>query len=204
MQLYYHPLSGHSHRVKLFLSLMNEPVELIEVDTHRGENKTNEFLRMNRFGQVPVLKDGDSVVSDSNAILVYLATKFQRDDWLPKDPVSAALVQRWLSVAAGELAYGLVAARRARLFSAKPVPKGVLSRSYALLNVLDADLEDRNWLAGRMTLADVALYPDVARAPEGDIDLTLYPYVQAWLCRIESLPRFVPFRKTPAGIAIPA
>lgn len=201
MRLYHHPLSGHSHRVRLFLSLVNEPVELVEVDIRCGENKTNEFLKMNKFGQVPVLKDGDIVLADSNAILVYLAKKLRREDWLPEDPIGAASVQRWLSVAAGEVAYGMAAARRTVLFGAQRVPDDVVSRSYALLNVLDEELETRDWLTGRLTLADIALYAYVARAPEGGIDLTSYPYVQTWLCRIESLPHFVPFAKTPAGLA---
>jgi glutathione S-transferase len=201
MLLYCHPLSGHSHRVRLFLSLINQPVELVEVDIRRGEQKTNEFLKMNSLGQIPVLRDGDVVIGDSNAILIYLARKYRREDWLPEDPVGAAQVQRWLSIAAGELAYGMAAARRMRLSSAKPIPEDVTSRAYALLNILDNELEMRDWLTGRLTLADIALYAYVARAPEGGIDLTDYPHVQAWLCRIESLPHFVPFGKTPAGLA---
>ncbi|WP_025659664.1 glutathione S-transferase family protein [Rhizobium sp. IBUN] len=201
MLLYCHPLSGHSHRVRLFLSLINQPVELVEVDIRRGEQKTNEFLKMNSLGQIPVLRDGDVVLGDSNAILIYLARKYRREDWLPEDPIGAAQVQRWLSIAAGELAYGMAAARRMRLSSAKPIPEDVTSRAYALLNILDNELEMRDWLTGRLTLADIALYAYVARAPEGGIDLTDYPYVQAWLCRIESLPHFVPFVKTPAGLA---
>ncbi|CCM77277.1 glutathione S-transferase family protein [Rhizobium mesoamericanum] len=196
MLLYCHPLSGHSHRVRLFLSLINQRVELVEVDIRRGEQKKNEFLKMNRLGQVPVQSDGDVVLGDSNAILIYLAKKYRRADWLPD-----AQVQRWLSIAAGELAYGMAAARRTRLFSAKPVPGDVTSRSYALLKVLDSELEIRDWLTGKLTLADIALYAYVARASEGGIDLTDYPYVQAWLRRIESLPHFVPFFKTPPGLS---
>ena len=205
MQLFYHPLSGHSHRVRLFLTLVNEPFELVEVDILRGEQKTDEFLKMNRFGQVPVLKDGDTVLADSNAILIYLAKKLGRDDWLPEDPLGAAAVQRWLSVAAGEVAYGVATARRIRISGPKAVPEEVLSRSYGLLNVLDDELETRNWLAASSpSLADLAVYGYVARAPEGGIDLTIYPNVQSWLCRVESLPGFVPFAKTAVGVAAPA
>ncbi|MFX5085475.1 glutathione S-transferase N-terminal domain-containing protein, partial [Acinetobacter baumannii] len=73
----------------------------------------------NPFGQVPVLEDDGVVIADSNAILVYLAKKAGRGDWLPEDPVGAAAVQRWLSVAAGELAYGPAAARLVTVFGAK-------------------------------------------------------------------------------------
>jgi glutathione S-transferase len=205
MQLYYHSLSGHSHRVRLFLTLVKEPFELVEVDIRRGEQKAPEFLKMNRFGQVPALKDGDVVLADSNAILIYLAKKLQRADWLPNDALGASAVQRWLSIAAGEVAYGVAAARRIRISGAKPVPEEVLSRSYALLNVLDDELVEKDWLAtSRPTLADLAVYGYVARAPEGGIDLTDFPYVQAWLCRVESLPGFVPFAKTAVQPAVPA
>ena len=67
--LYRHPLSGHSHRVQLLLSLLGLDVTLVDVDLAAGEHKQAEFLRRNRFGQVPVLEDGDSVIADSNADL---------------------------------------------------------------------------------------------------------------------------------------
>src|SRR5688572_20069400 len=94
MKLYYHPLSGHAHRVRLFLSLIGVAHELVQVDLMAGAHKAPAFLQMNRFGQVPVLDDDGVIVSDSNAILVYLAKKHRRGDWLPETPESAAAVQR--------------------------------------------------------------------------------------------------------------
>ncbi|MFP3546921.1 glutathione S-transferase family protein [Rhizobium sp. SIMBA_035] len=204
MQLYHNPVSGHSHRVRLLLSLLDVPVELVLVNLAKGEHKTQKFLALNAFGQVPVLVDGTTVLADSNAILVYLAMKYPDEGWLPEDPVGAAQVQRWFSVAAGELAYGPAAARRIRLFSPNPVTEDVLGRSVRLLTLLDAELTGKDWLvAGRPTVADVSLYGYVARSPEGGVDLTEYPYLQAWLGRVEMLPRFVPFEKKGAGIDVP-
>ncbi len=119
MKLYHHPLSGRAHRARLFVSLLGLPHELIEVDLASGAHKKPEFLALNPFGQVPVLDDNGTVVSDSNAILVYLAKKNGRTDWLPDDAQAAAAVQRWLSVAAGEVAYGPAAARLITVFGAK-------------------------------------------------------------------------------------
>lgn len=73
IKLFRHPLSGHAHRVELFLSLLNVPTELVFVDLANGAHKTPEFLAMNPFGQVPVIDDNGVVLSDANAILVYLA-----------------------------------------------------------------------------------------------------------------------------------
>ncbi len=194
MKLYHYPVSGHSHRVRLFLSLIGVDAELVQVDLGSGENRAAPFLALNRFGQVPVLEDGDTIVSDSNAILVYLAKKYERSDWLPEDPAGAAAVQRWLSVAAGQIAYGPGAARLVALFNARFDMAEVSARAHAILKLIDAELDTRVWIAAsRPTLADVALYSYIARAQDGRIALTSYPAVQAWLARIETLPGFVPF-----------
>ena len=104
------PLSGHSHRVQLALSLMGLPHQVVQVDLKNGAHKSPEFLKLNPFGQVPVLDDDGTTLFDSNAILVYLATKYDNDRrWLPRDPKGQADVQAWLSVAAGQIAFGLAA-----------------------------------------------------------------------------------------------
>jgi glutathione S-transferase len=167
-----------------------------------GAHKTPDFLKMNPFGQVPVLDDDGEYVSDSNAILVYLAKKAGRTDWLPDDLKSAAAVQRWLSVAAGEIAYGPAAARLVTVFGAKFNPDEVIARAHAVLGKLETQLSDREWLVGeRPTIADVAIYSYVARAPEGNVDLSTYPAVNRLLRRIEALPGFVDFIGTPVGLA---
>ncbi len=202
MKLYYHPLSGHSHRAHLFLSLLGVEHELVEVDLMKAEHKSAEFLALNRFGQVPVLADGDTVVADSNAILVYLARKLNRTDWLPQTPAGEAAVQRWLSVAAGELAYGPAAARLITVFGAARNAEEVIGRAHATLKVVDQELAGREFIVGaHPSIADVALYSYIARAPEGNVDLSGYPNVNDWLRRIEALPGFVEFRKTPVGLA---
>jgi glutathione S-transferase len=172
------------------------------VDIKRAEQKSEAFLALNPFGQIPVLVDGQTVVADSNAILVYLAKKFGRTDWLPEDAVGAARVQRWLSVAAGQLAFGPAAARLITLFNAPFRPEEVIGRAHGILKLINSELASHDWIAGdRPTIADVALYSYVARAPEGKIDLAPYGAVQAWLQRIEALPNFVPFVETPLATA---
>jgi len=201
MKLYYHPLSGHSHRARLFLSLLGIEHELIQVDLAAAEHKSAEFLKLNRFGQVPVLVDGDTTIADSNAILVYLARKSGKTDWLPQTPALEAAVQRWLSVAAGEIAFGPAAARLITVFGAKYNAEELIARAHRILTLIDEELAGREFIAQpHPTIADVALYSYIARAPEGNVDLSFYPNVQAWLRRIEALPGFVEFQKTPVGL----
>lgn len=202
MKLYYHPISGHAHRARLFLSLIGADVEISEVDLAKGEHKTPEYLAMDRFGQVPLLADDGTIIADSNAIMIYAAKKFGRTDWLPEDAVGAARVQRWLSVAAGHIAFGPAAARMVTIFKAGFNPQEVIDRSHTILKLIDAELADRVWIAANNpTIADVALYSYIARAPEGNVDLAGYANVRAWLERIEALPGFVEFGQTPVGLA---
>ena len=203
LKLHRYPLSGHSHRVHLALSLMGLPFDLIDVDLMKAAHKSPEFLKLSPFGQVPVLEDGDTVVFDSNAILVYLAAKFDPTGrWLPRDAKGQADVQAWFSVAAGQIAFGPATARLITVFGAQRDAKDAIARAHALLKVMDARLGSSAFLTGTAAnLADVAAYSYIAAAPEGNVDLAAYANVRGWLARIEALPGFVPFHKTAVGLA---
>ena len=198
LRLHAFELSGHAHRVELFLSLLGIPCERIEVDLMKGAHKRPDFIALNPFGKVPVLEDGDVVLPDSNAILVYLAMRYDETArWLPRDPVLAAKVQRWLSVAAGELAAGPGAARLVNVFGAKLDHEQAKRVAASLYDVMDRVLSSSPYLvSAEPTLADVALYSYTAVAGEGDISLEPWPHVRAWLTRIEALPGFVPMHRT--------
>jgi len=201
IKLYRHPLSGHAHRVELMLSLLNLPTELVFVDLANGEHKKPEFLAINPFGQVPVIDDNGTLISDSNAILVYLAQKYGSGSWQAQDPLTAARIQRWLSVAAGQVAFGPAAARLITVFGAAFNAEEVIARSHAVLKLMDSELTDRKFLVGaEPTIADVANYSYIAHAPEGNVSLEAYPNVRAWLQRVEALPGFVPMQRTAAGL----
>ncbi len=202
MKLHHFPLSGHSHRAALFLSLLGVNADIIDVDLANGEHKKPDFLKLNPFGQVPVLEDGAVIISDSNAILVYLATKLGRKDWLPDEAQAAARVQRWLSVAAGEIAYGPAAARLITVFGADFRVDEVIARAHRILGLINAELERQRFIAGdRPTIADVALHSYIVSAPEGNVDLSRHPEIGHWLARIEALPGFLAFPKTAIGLA---
>ncbi|MFJ3152300.1 glutathione S-transferase family protein [Pseudomonas hunanensis] len=201
IKLYNFPKSGHAHRIELMLSLLNLPTELVFVDLAKGAHKQPDFLALNPFGQVPVIDDNGTVIADSNAILVYLAKKYDNGTWLPEEPAAAARVQRWLSVAAGPLAFGPAAARLVTVFGASFNTDEVISRAHTLLKVIDAELAKTPFLAGSTpTIADIANYSYIAHAPEGNVSLEPYANVRNWLARIEALPRFVPMPRTVIGL----
>jgi glutathione S-transferase len=183
------------------LSLLELPYELVNVNLLAGEHKRADFLAKNSFGQVPVIEDGEVTVADSNAILVYLAERYdEAGRWWPRSPEGKAAVQRWLSVAAGQLASGPAAARLVCVFKRDLDHGRALAVAEQLLKQLEQELSARDFLVGSTpTLADVALYAYVAHAPEGKVSLEPYAAVQRWLRRIERLPGFVPMQAAKVG-----
>jgi glutathione S-transferase len=205
LKLHRFPLSGHSHRAELFISLLGLPCELIDVDLPSRAHKQPEFLALNTFGQVPLLEDGKAVIADSNAILIYLASKYGKDqtiDWLPADPLRAALVHRWLAIAAGPIAFGPARARLKTVFKASVDAADAIARAEALFAVMEVELQRAPFLIGdTITIADISAYTYIAHAPEGNVSLQPYPHLRSWLARIEALPGFVGMPKTAVGLA---
>jgi glutathione S-transferase len=198
-------MSGHCHRVELMLSLLGRPVEI--VDLPPGSQKSPAFLAMNPFGQVPVIEDDGFVLADSNAILVYLATRYDpARQWYPTDAEGAARVQRWLSVAAGPLFSGPAVARLVGLFDAKHDLARAQAVAAGVLGVMEAHLAAGGpFFTGQTpTIADIALYSYTAHAPEGHIPLDPYPAIRDWLHRIEGLPGFVPLVRSVPKFGGPA
>ncbi|MFC3122825.1 glutathione S-transferase family protein [Agaribacter flavus] len=199
IKLYRNPLSGHCHRVELMLSFLDIPYETIDLDMANGAHKAPEYLKISPFGQVPAIDDNGFTLADSNAIIIYLNNKYNDGyEWYPEDPVKAAEVQRWLSVAAGEIAYGPCAVRLVKVFGAGLDYEGAKQKTLGLFSVLEPILQDRDFLAGNViTLADVAGYSYISHVPEGGVSLEPYPSIQAWLAKIEAHPRFVGMKRSP-------
>ncbi|WP_339773243.1 glutathione S-transferase [uncultured Paraglaciecola sp.] len=194
------PLSGHAQRAELFANLAGIAHDVINVDLAAGEHKEAPFLALNPAGQVPVLEDGDVVISDSNAILVYLARKYA-PAFLPLDPELEAQVQKFLSLAAGEIAFGPCAARLITVFNAPLDADFAKATADKVLSKLEAHLIGREFLVGdSVTIADVAIYTYTAHAPEGNVSLEAYPNVRRFLTNVEALDGFKPMATTKAGL----
>lgn len=201
IKVYSSPVSGHAHRVRLLLSFLRLPHEIVNVPL--SDLKKPGFLAMNPFGQIPVIVDGDFVLADSTAILVYLATKYDDGTWLPRKAIEAAAVQRWLSFASGAIASGPNAARLVMQFSVALDHDRAKAVSEQLFAIIEKELSTNKFAIGdQPTIADIAAYAYIALAPEGDISLEPYSAIRAWLQRVEALPHFVPMHKGgPATLA---
>lgn len=190
--LHGHPLSGNTHKVRLLLGFLHLAYDEIAIDLAGGEHRQPDFLAVNAFGQVPVLTDEDGTrLHDSQAILTYLGARYGSGAWWPQTADGQGLVTQWLSFSANEIHNGL---NLARLHFLLDVPVD-LAAAQALgrksLDLLEQHLSGREWLeTERPTVADCAVFPYVALAPEGKVTLDGYPATGRWMLRVRALPGF--------------
>ncbi|MCP9929219.1 glutathione S-transferase [Cyanobium sp. AMD-g] len=194
IKLYGHEMSGNSYKVRLLLELLRIEYEWVKVDLMTGEHKSPEYLALNPFGQVPLLTDGETKLADAQAILVYLARQYGGERWLPLEALPLAMVVRWLSTTAGEIRQGPENARLHYLFGATAINiERAHQKAEQILTQLNQHLTTHTWLEfERPTIADIAVFPYVALARDGQIELDAYPNVLTWINRVKELPGYIP------------
>ena len=185
-------LSGPTYKAGLALSLMGQPFAYKHVDLRAGAHKQPDYLAINRFGQVPALVDGDLKLCQSGAILLHLADKFGKMGGRTAE--EKARVREWLFWEFDRLASNIYrprAIKRGFMKADDNVHQLYLHQAGDALKVLDGALAKSSFLVGdEATIADVAVYGDVAYAEEAAIDLSPYANVKAWMGRVEKLPGF--------------
>jgi glutathione S-transferase len=193
MKIYNVDVSGNCYKVRLLLSLLDVDYEIVPINIAKREQKSPYYLEKNPLGEIPVLEDGDLILRDSQAILVYLARKYGNDDWLPSDPREMGLVMQWLFTACNEIARGLADSRYYTKFKINLDIEKAHKISSSILTVINHHLENKAWLElNRLTIADIACFPYIALANEGGISLDPYANIQEWIERIKQLPKFIP------------
>lgn len=190
--LYDLELSGNCYKVRLLSAFLGVPLDIAPVDFLAGDHKKSPVIDLNPFGELPVFVDGDVVLRDSQAILVYIARKWGGEAWLPSDPAGMAYVMQWLMVAENEVARGPNDARLHDKFGYSLDVSAARGKAKRLLDILQARLAARHWLAlDRPTIADIACMPYIALGHEGGVSLEGHRAVAAWVDRVKALPGFV-------------
>jgi len=192
MKLYDLELSGNCYKVRLFLSLIEKEYELTPVDFLAGEHKQAPLIELNPFGEIPILVDDQLVLRDAQAILVYLASKYASDGWLPSDPAEKAQVVEWLMVAENEIARGPNDARLHDLFSYELDHATAVKISTKVLDLFEQHLSKNSWLAtDRVTIADIACFPYLALGHQGRVPIGERPNIHEWISRIKAMNNFI-------------
>ena len=203
IRLYDYILSDDCYKVRLLISMLRIDVTTVKVNFHPGgDHRQPDFLALNPRGTLPVLTDNDLVLPGALPILTYLAqTHDPARRWYPADPAGAATVLSWLAFAEHDLR-PISEARARNLFGLDDPLEPLQLAGAAALEILEdhlavGELTGRHWVAAdhptadHPTIADLALFPAVAMAPEGGLALVTKPAVWRWIDRVKRLPGFI-------------
>ena len=200
LTLYDYALSGNCYKVRLLLALLEVPHTLHPVDFYPGrEHKSPWFLALNPLGQLPVVRDGDLVLRDAQAILVHLASRYDAaGSWYPlAAPERLGSITSWLMFADALSASASAARLHDGMFYDFDVDR-CRARAHELFRIVDehlwfAEQVGSAWLCPgeRPTIADIACFPYVMLSEEGGIARRDYPALRRWTDRIRQLPGFI-------------
>jgi glutathione S-transferase len=183
------PISGNTYKVRLLLRQLAIPHQVVRLDIAGGAVRTKEYRKVNPFGRVPYIVDGEFGLAESNAILLYLA---RGTPLLPGDAQSQALVQQWMFFEQNQVELAIGIPRFWKKFGVEQ-PEALWEhyqgRAVASLKVLERHLAARKWFVGEgYSVADIALFAYTHLAPDAGHDPAQFPSVSAWLQRVREQP----------------
>jgi glutathione S-transferase len=198
IKLYNYELSGNCYKLRLLMNMLGVEYQAVAIDFYPGrQHKSADFLEINPFGQLPVLEDGELRLRDAQAILVYLATRYDaRRTWYPDDPAAMGRIAMWLATA-DDITRTASAARLHDALGYELDIEKARRGAHELFRVIDEHLSDmeaigQHWLAAtHTTIADIACFPYIAMSEEGGIPRDDYPAIRRWIERVKQLPGFI-------------
>jgi len=179
----------------MMLGFLDIDHELVPVNWATGEHKSESYMVVNPRAQIPAIDDAGAVIWDSQAILAYLARRYDTSgQWFPEDPLTLTRVMQWLMLANEEIA----ALAWARVTVVMKKPRDGLAvlqnKGRTGIAILNSALAEIQWLAGtdNPTIGDVACFPYTGMAEQGEISLKDFSHVDRSIADIKALPRYTP------------
>ena len=205
------PGSHHARRVALLIHELGLDVEQRPMDVRPkgmgGANDTPEFLALNPYGKVPVLQDGDLVLTESNAIMGYLAERHGFNPLWPADLAERAQIVKWQFLQAGHLSSatdGFLYENLMKPMMGQQPDEAALARLtesfHRCAAVIDAALSDSDYLvAGRLTCADLSVVSALMYARAAQIPVAEHAPLAAWAARMQDRPSWRETEPPPMG-----
>jgi len=203
MRLYHHPLSFNARRAVMAALHLGAKVDLVVVDLAKGAQRAPEYLKMNPNGRVPVLDDDGFFLTESCAIMQYLADKTPGQTVYPQDLRARADVNRWLFWCAHHFAPAISILNWERvvkpMIGAGPIDPAMVERGEAqvkqVAEVLDEHLAAESkrgggptWIAqGRLTLADLAIASPLMSIGPAKLPVSGLARLLSWFEQVQEL-----------------
>lgn len=196
MKIFHSPFSSNAKKALMTALQLGLSLERVNVDLPKLEQRKPEFLALNPNGKVPVLVDGDFVLTESQAIMAYLADATPGQTLYPTELRARADVNRWMFWSANHWGPAISILNWERqvkkiVGQGDPDPSQV-ARGEALFHdfakVLDAHLSDREWISGKaLSLADISIGCPLMVAVPAQLPLAGYANIQKWFARLQAL-----------------
>ena len=195
IKLYDNPLSGNCFKVKLLLVQSKIPFESIIIDVFKGESRKAPFLQINNAGKIPAIDDNGFILNESNAILLYLAEKYNKN-LLSENLDERGKIYSWILYNKTSVDPNLAKARAIKKFfpSDKQNVKELefLQREgIKSLELIDKHLSGNDFFVNNYSVADIAMYPYIKLSYEGGIDIDIFKNITLWMNRVENTREFI-------------
>ena len=199
MEIIDYPLSERSYPLRLLMAQLNiENQTIIAEELISKQNISRNILKISPLGDYPILIDGDKTVWSSTACLIYIASKYDKENnWYPQAPEILAQIHEWLFIAT-ELSYTIGNLRNHEIFLQEENDISLKKKSaYNLLKKFETQLwknslNEKNWLIGNTpTIADLVCFSHIIFSDQATISLMDFPHIKKWLKRIHNLPKFI-------------
>lgn len=184
--------TSNGRKIAILLEELQLPYNFHPINIGKGEQFSPAFLQINPNGKIPAIVDPDGPdgkeisVFESGAIMIYLAEK-TNSGLLPKDPRDRTRVMEWLMFQMGGVGPQLGQALHFYKYADEKIQYGIdryMKEAHRIYSVMDKWLADKTFFAGDYSLADISIYPWIARHEWLDIDWTDYPHLKRWFDRI--------------------
>ena len=197
IKLYDHPLSGNCYKIRLLMSQANIEFESDIVDVFKSENKKEEYLSINPAAKIPAINDDGLILWESNAILMYLSEKYS-PMFLPYDLVGRANAYQWLLYNKTSVDPFLAKSRAIKQFYPEERQdlnelKALQNEGIKALGIIDGYLKNKTFFVDNYSVVDIAYYPYIKLAYQGEIDLNPFPNILNWISKVESTDKFIHF-----------
>lgn len=195
IKLYDNPLSGNCFKVKLLLVQSKVPFESVIIDVFKGESRKAQFLQINNAGKIPAIDDNGFILNESNAILLYLAEKYNKN-LLSESLDERGKIYSWIFYNKTSVDPNLAKARAIKKFfpSDKQNSKELefLQREgVKSLELIDKHLSRNDFFVNNYSVADIAMYPYIKLSYEGGIDIDIFKNITLWMNRVENTKEFI-------------
>jgi glutathione S-transferase len=205
LTLYDYELDDQCYKVRLLLGTLGCAYEKVAVDVYPGsQHRSARFLRLNPLGELPIISEGDFVLYGAEAILAFLARKYDpARTWLPDDPMRFGEVAQWLAFASHELKTASLARLHAILEveaeEASIYPAARRAFRHMDDHMTKREFDDALWFVGNApTIADIALFPAIALSRDFGVDHDEYPALRRWITRVRTMQGFATMPGVPA------